>query len=267
MDQDERIAELERRLTEMERQGGGVRMARSRWPRRRLTRRLGPVLSLAVVMIAGPAVVLASHYFSDVPTSNSFHSQIGSMKDAGITSGCSATLYCPNDPVTRGQMAAFLRRGLPRISESTFNTTLTNTSLDVVGSIDVKAGDVPGGTAQVKIDAAVNAFASPTACSCRVVWYIERDFGQVGNVNWAIDLTAPGAGFAWSSTALTAVDTIPTGVVVTYYITAVRTGSVNVGVFGNITAVTAPFNETGGTGVASSDMEPVGADPAMPSVP
>ncbi len=30
------------------------------------------------------------------------------LKDLGITNGCSANLYCPNDPVTRGEMAVFV---------------------------------------------------------------------------------------------------------------------------------------------------------------
>jgi hypothetical protein len=33
------------------------------------------------------------------------------MKQFGITSGCTATTYCPDDPVTRGQMAVFIMRG------------------------------------------------------------------------------------------------------------------------------------------------------------
>ena len=34
------------------------------------------------------------------------------MKDLGITSGCSFTQYCPDDPNTRGQISVFLARGL-----------------------------------------------------------------------------------------------------------------------------------------------------------
>jgi hypothetical protein len=33
------------------------------------------------------------------------------MGQIGITSGCTATQYCPDDPVTRGQMAVFVMRG------------------------------------------------------------------------------------------------------------------------------------------------------------
>jgi S-layer homology domain len=34
------------------------------------------------------------------------------MKELGITAGCSPTQYCPDDPVTRGQMAVFLIRAV-----------------------------------------------------------------------------------------------------------------------------------------------------------
>ncbi|MFP4555042.1 MAG: S-layer homology domain-containing protein, partial [Actinomycetota bacterium] len=51
--------------------------------------------------------------FSDVPASNTFHNDIAKLATAGITKGCNPpgnTNYCPNDHVTRGQMAAFLHR-------------------------------------------------------------------------------------------------------------------------------------------------------------
>jgi hypothetical protein len=35
---------------------------------------------------------------------------IQKMKQLGVTDGCTATTYCPGDPVTRGQMAVFIIR-------------------------------------------------------------------------------------------------------------------------------------------------------------
>ncbi len=50
-------------------------------------------------------------YFTDVP-SNAFAFQyIQRMKMDAITSGCTATTYCPSNPVTRGDMAIFIMRG------------------------------------------------------------------------------------------------------------------------------------------------------------
>jgi len=56
----------------------------------------------------------ATATFNDVPTSHVFFRFIQALAAAGITSGCSASppLYCPDDPVTRGQMAVFLSRAL-----------------------------------------------------------------------------------------------------------------------------------------------------------
>ncbi|MBL8212125.1 MAG: VCBS repeat-containing protein [Bryobacterales bacterium] len=51
-------------------------------------------------------------FFTDVPSSHPFFSFIQLMRNRGITSGCTATTYCPDAPVTRGQMAVFLVRGL-----------------------------------------------------------------------------------------------------------------------------------------------------------
>jgi S-layer homology domain len=53
----------------------------------------------------------ATDYFTDDETS--IHEpDINRVAKAGITSGCTATTYCPLLPVTRGQMAAFLHRAL-----------------------------------------------------------------------------------------------------------------------------------------------------------
>jgi hypothetical protein len=53
----------------------------------------------------------AAPYFTDVSTSHPFFKFIQKMKELGITSGCNATAYCPDDTVSRGQMAVFLVRG------------------------------------------------------------------------------------------------------------------------------------------------------------
>jgi hypothetical protein len=71
------------------------------------------VALLVAGMLVIPAVVYASHQFTDVPDSNTFHNSIDWMKDNNITVGCNPpanTQYCPNDDVTRGQMAAFMKR-------------------------------------------------------------------------------------------------------------------------------------------------------------
>jgi len=46
--------------------------------------------------------------FNDVPCPSQFADWIEQLADEGITGGCGGGNYCPNDPITRGQMAVFL---------------------------------------------------------------------------------------------------------------------------------------------------------------
>jgi hypothetical protein len=48
--------------------------------------------------------------FNDVPASDPRFSWIQEMSQDGITSGCGGGNFCPNNPVTRGQMSVFLER-------------------------------------------------------------------------------------------------------------------------------------------------------------
>jgi hypothetical protein len=56
----------------------------------------------------GPATAT----FNDVPTSSPWFPYVEALVDTNVTGGCAPGLYCPNDPVTRGQMATFLARAL-----------------------------------------------------------------------------------------------------------------------------------------------------------
>lgn len=62
-------------------------------------------------------------YFSD-DDGSIFEADINAIAAAGFTTGCQdGTVYCPRDPVTRGQMAKFLRRAgnLPASSTNHFS--------------------------------------------------------------------------------------------------------------------------------------------------
>jgi hypothetical protein len=54
----------------------------------------------------------ATATFFDVSTFHPFFKEVEALADSGITGGCGGGNYCPNAPVTRGQMAAFLARAL-----------------------------------------------------------------------------------------------------------------------------------------------------------
>jgi hypothetical protein len=77
----------------------------------RIPRRTALILAGLVLALTTPlGIVLANHTFTDVPTSHPFHADIAVVAASGVASGCSATRYCPDAYVTRGQMAAFLNR-------------------------------------------------------------------------------------------------------------------------------------------------------------
>ncbi len=57
-----------------------------------------------------PAPVTAT--FGDVPTSSPQFQFVEALVSAGITAGCGGGNYCPNSPLTRGQMAVFLAKAL-----------------------------------------------------------------------------------------------------------------------------------------------------------
>ncbi len=50
--------------------------------------------------------------FADVPPSSFFADYINVLATWQVTLGCTATQYCPGDPVTRGQLAAFIIRSM-----------------------------------------------------------------------------------------------------------------------------------------------------------
>jgi hypothetical protein len=70
---------------------------------------------IAALLVVGPASALAATDFVDVPSGHTFEGDIQWLADQGITYGCNPpdyTKFCPDNPVTRGQMAAFLVRAL-----------------------------------------------------------------------------------------------------------------------------------------------------------
>lgn len=61
-------------------------------------------LVAAADMCAGPSP------FTDVAPTDGFCTNTEWIKNRGVTTGCTATTYCPGDPVTRAQMALFMNR-------------------------------------------------------------------------------------------------------------------------------------------------------------
>ncbi len=82
-------------------------------------RKAGSVLlayaMVAALVVIGSTTALAATDFVDVPDGYVFEADIAWLSDQGITRGCNPPAndrYCPEQAVTRGQMAAFLVRAL-----------------------------------------------------------------------------------------------------------------------------------------------------------
>jgi S-layer homology domain len=96
----------------------------SELPMKRAAGNMGIVMRrvLFVVLVVGGLLFTGAlaGATSGLPPGGSFIDDDGSVHEPsieaifaeGITSGCGTLIFCPEDPVTRGQMAAFLTRGI-----------------------------------------------------------------------------------------------------------------------------------------------------------
>lgn len=66
-------------------------------------------MAVMVLALALAVPAAASHRFSDVPSNHPHHDSIDWLVTHGITSGCSEDEFCPAAPVSRAQLATFLR--------------------------------------------------------------------------------------------------------------------------------------------------------------
>lgn len=71
------------------------------------------VAAFALLLVIFPLAATGAGSFDDVPDGHTFKADIEWLASVGVTKGCNPpdnTLFCPDDPVTRGQMAAFIHR-------------------------------------------------------------------------------------------------------------------------------------------------------------
>jgi hypothetical protein len=91
-----------------------------------LTTRSQMALFLVRALFGDNFTYPANPYFTDVPATHPQFAYIQKLREQGYTNGCNATEYCPNDTVTRGQMAAFIIRTRLRVRFDQTFTFLTN---------------------------------------------------------------------------------------------------------------------------------------------
>jgi len=99
----------------------------------------------------GPRIEGVGSRFIDAPIGSLFFTEIEWLADEGITKGCNPPtndMYCPNNPVTRGQMAAFLNRALnlPPGVPDTFtddDTSVFEADIDALAAAGITKGCNP----------------------------------------------------------------------------------------------------------------------------
>jgi hypothetical protein len=69
-----------------------------------------PPFSVVDTLPVSPAPGTAT--FNDVPTNHPFFRYVEALYASGITAGCGSNNFCPDAPVTRGQMSVFLAKAL-----------------------------------------------------------------------------------------------------------------------------------------------------------
>ncbi len=89
-------------------------------PDNTVTRAQAAVFVLEIYHGAGYAPPPALGTFADVPAISAYAPWIEELSRLGITAGCGNNNFCPDSPVTRGQMAVFLNTALHRPQATRF---------------------------------------------------------------------------------------------------------------------------------------------------
>jgi len=99
------------------------------------------LFAIVAAAVAVPSVASAhGGGFTDVPADHVFHDDIQWLADQGITNGCTETTFCPDNNVTRGQMAALLHR----FAEGSDPEDLASANLATAAYQDVAAAEAAG---------------------------------------------------------------------------------------------------------------------------
>jgi hypothetical protein len=114
-----------------------------------LSRRRGvawPEAEFLVRALGLPASALDAFTDDD---SSVFQNDIQALANARITTGCASDRFCPNDPVSRGQMATFLVNGFGWTDGAGADlfvdddTSVHESDIDVLGTVGVTKGCDP----------------------------------------------------------------------------------------------------------------------------
>jgi hypothetical protein len=139
-------------------------------------------LAAAAGMAATPALALPCAGFTDVDSTSAFCGSVEWVKNRSITTGCtSATAYCPNDAVTRLQMAAFMARLGGAMTQANIRATTGLANAPGVYNCQTQDFAVTGYPRRAIVNAAYSAVFDGAA-NYRILIYASID----GGATWII---------------------------------------------------------------------------------
>jgi hypothetical protein len=209
----------------------------------RARRRVTTVAATLALIIAVPIAVIAAHSFDDVPDSNQFHESIAWMQENGITIGCNPpanTQYCPEDNVSRQQMAAFMRRLAQTDGSAGIGVTDPADTVTVSGTTYVELltlESTPTAEANVTLNAHVTLSKPDMEGSYQVIVARDSCTGTVVGAGGWSGLTAESA-----TVAVTAAD-VATGAT-TYVLCAAETVDTSPDATATLRGLTATWDAT-----------------------
>ena len=231
------------------------------------------VLSLAVVVLV-PVAAVASHQFTDVPNSNTFHADIAWLADNGVTKGCNPpanTMYCPEANVTRQQMAAFMHRlAVNKVVDA--KTAVNADAVDGFHAGDLARGAGGAGTLNTSTSPTQSGMFTITApVDGGIVTTLSfncTSFTGTTNTVWDVDITVDGtietglggllnfnhagiAGSVWDSASTSSFSAVTAGAHSIGYKAVKRSGNGSLDCDLTETAVFVPFGADGLTPTAS----------------
>lgn len=161
------------------------------------TRRVSMLTVLALVLTTGIATTaIASHVFTDVPDDNQFHGSISWLADNEVTVGCNPPAndeFCPEDNVSREQMASFMRRyaqtlgmAADEVTDTADTVAITAADLTEVATIEV----APKAEANVSLNAHVTMEATATTSGTYHIVADSCDGDVVASGAWQLNADA-----------------------------------------------------------------------------
>jgi hypothetical protein len=216
----------------------------------RQLRRLTAALSVVLAILVPAGALAVVQLFADVPPSNPFFTNIQDLALSGVTSGCGGGNYCPTDPVTREQMAAFLNRGLGRVAYTDLSplaipTAETPTWKSFTITTGLPGSTVSGAKQFIKADADITvSLTSATGCPCtfRGALFVTGVGYMVGRYT-DVTLTTVGELKVLAMTGAVGVTTIGSKTVEVRMFRISGSGAADG--YGNATAIVLPFGSTG----------------------